>query len=92
MFYVYILTNPTRTTFYVGITNNLKRRLQEHLENRGKKTTFAGRYYCHKLIYYEIYDTPSEAIKREKEIKNMKRNAKLNLIKRINPKLNFYKL
>ena len=55
---------------YVGITNNLKRRIGEHTADRGKWATFAGRYYCHRLIYYETYNRVIDAIRREKEIKD----------------------
>jgi putative endonuclease len=81
MMYVYITTNPKRTTFYTGVTNNLKRRMREHEANRGKRETFAGKYYCRKLIYWEEFDSPKEAIAREKEIKRLTRNKKLGSVK-----------
>ncbi|MDA8692741.1 GIY-YIG nuclease family protein [Saprospiraceae bacterium] len=84
-FYVYILTNPKKTVLYVGFTNNLTRRLQEHHDNKGLKKTFAGRYYCHKLIYYEVYKYVLNAIAREKEIKKWSRMKKENLINEMNP-------
>ena len=90
MYYVYILTNHTKNVFYVGVTNNIKRRVSEHRKNRGIKKTFAGRYYCFKLVYYEIYSSILTAIKREKELKNLSRNKKLDLIKAKNPTLQFY--
>jgi putative endonuclease len=83
----YITSNPSRTVFYTGVTNNLGRRLQEHYENRGNAKTFAGRYYCYQLVYYEQYFYMREAIAREKEIKDLKRADKLILIKSINPSL-----
>lgn len=52
-YFVYITSNPTKTVLYVGLTNDLKVRLQQHKENRGKSETFAGKYYCYKLLYYE---------------------------------------
>jgi len=88
-YFVYIITNPGKSVLYTGMTNNLKRRLTEHYQGRGNKKHFASKYYCHKLLYYEIYNTPMEAINREKEIKDFKRGKKLELIKTKNPGLNF---
>jgi putative endonuclease len=92
MYYAYITTNPRRTVFYSGVSNNINRRIREHREEKGKQKTFAGRYSCHKLIYHEEFDKPMKAIKREKEFKNMSREKKIALIKTKNPKLLFYKL
>lgn len=64
-FFLYITTNPSKTTLYVGITNDLHRRLQEHEANKGKPETFAGRYYCHWLVYYERHTNIEHAIARE---------------------------
>jgi len=88
-FYVYITTNPGRTTFYIGMTNNLRKRLQEHHDNRGDPETFAGRYYCYKLIYYVAYRTAQEAIEREKELKKWRREKKEALINEVNPEWEF---
>ncbi|WP_233268749.1 GIY-YIG nuclease family protein [Mucilaginibacter lacusdianchii] len=44
-FYLYITTNPTQTSLYVGVTNDLARRLQEHFENKGNPVTYAGKYH-----------------------------------------------
>ena len=88
-FYIYITTNPGRTTLYIGVTNNLKKRIQEHQDNRGEPETFAGRYYCYKLIYYEAYRTAQEAIEREKELKKWSRTKKEGLINDANPKWKF---
>ncbi len=87
-FYVYILTNPKKTVLYIGFTNNLTQRLQQHYENRSEKKTFAGRYFCHKLVYYEIYKYVNNAIAREKEIKKWSRAKKEKLIAEMNPKWN----
>lgn len=84
----FITSNPNRTTFYTGVTNNIHRRLLEHYDNRGKKETLAGRYYCYELVYYENYFTINEAIDREKELKDLSRVLKLELIKKMNPRLN----
>ncbi|WP_445665433.1 GIY-YIG nuclease family protein [Fodinibius sp. AD559] len=67
-YYIYITTNPSRTTLYIGITNDLGERLNDYYKNRGDRQTFAGQYYCYKLIYYESYKTAQKAIEREKEL------------------------
>ncbi len=85
--FVYITANPSRTTLYVGVTNNLTHRLAEHKAHKGKPETFAGRYFCYNLVYYETFADIRVAISREKEIKLMNRKAKEDLIKMINPRL-----
>ncbi|MFN8236809.1 MAG: GIY-YIG nuclease family protein [Chitinophagales bacterium] len=85
-YYVYITTNPGRTVLYVGVTNNLSRRLSEHRENRSTNKTFTGRYYCYNLIYYEHFHNIRAAISREKEIKKWSRYKKESLINGLNPK------
>ncbi len=88
-YYTYITTNPVKTTFYTGVTNNLVRRLSEHKANRGQFKTFAGRYYCYNLVYYESYTSIKIAIEREKEIKDLSHEKKIELIKTKNPKMFF---
>lgn len=88
-YYVYITTNPGKTVLYTAVTNNLKRRIYEHYNNRGKKNNFAGKYHCYKLIYYEYFTDINQAIEREKEIKNMSRAKKEELISTKNLKWNF---
>ncbi len=88
-YYVYITTNPGKTVLYVGVTNNLIVRIQQHYLNKGNKKTFAGKYYCYKLLYYEFFSDINQAILREKEIKNMSREKKEKLITIKNPKWNF---
>ncbi len=88
-YYVYITTNPGKTVLYTGVTNNLNVRLQQHYLNKGNKKTFAGKYYCYKLIYYEFFSDINQAIVREKEIKNMTREKKELLISTTNSKWNF---
>ena len=90
MYYVYITSNPNRSTLYVGMTNSLHLRLLEHFKNRGNKDHFASRYYCHHLVYYEIFKYVLDAIAREKEIKGWKRAKKMALILNLNP--NFVEL
>ncbi|MDO8463147.1 MAG: GIY-YIG nuclease family protein [bacterium] len=84
-YYVYILTNVKRTVLYIGITNNLIRRVWEHQEKfvRG----FTERYHCTVLIYYEQYATAMDAIEREKQLKRWSRIKKLELIRATNPAL-----
>ena len=67
-YYVYILTNFKKTTLYVGVTNDLERRLKEHtLLSKG----FVKKYNCHYLIYFEHYSNIVQAIDREKQLKKM---------------------
>ena len=89
-YYVYIITNKYRSTYYIGMTNNLKERLSQHKENLelGNKT-FASKYNLEFLVYYEKYGWIQQAIEREKEIKLMNRNVKLDLIRNVNPNLEF---
>jgi len=82
-YYVYILTNKSNT-LYTGITNNLERRLLEH-EFRLHKGSFAAKYNINKLIYYQEFSDPEEAIAAEKRIKGWIRMKKMALIKTINP-------
>lgn len=71
-FYVYIVTNPERTVLYTGMTSNLAQRIIEHYLNRGQEETFAGKYYCYNLIFYETYQYVNDAIARA-EIKKWRR-------------------
>jgi len=86
-FYVYILTNKYKTVLYVGLTNDLSRRLYEH--QSGKAHGFTERYNCCFLVYYEVFKYINEAIHREKEIKKWKREKKNNLINSFNPEWQF---
>ena len=89
-YYIYVLTNKHKTVLYIGVTNDLARRLVDHNDNIiGGRKTFAAKYKCKHLIYYEEYDWIQEAIAREKEIKGWVRTKKLKLIKSVNPNLNF---
>jgi len=85
-FYVYIITNTYRTTFYIGVTNNLNRRLQEHIKNiETTNKTFAAKYNLKYLVYYQQFGWVQQAIAREKELKGWRREKKLNLIRVFNP-------
>lgn len=82
-YYVYILTNRRNSVLYVGVTNNLERRLYEH---RNRLTPgFASKYRCNKLVLCEPYYHPEDAIQREKQLKNGSRGRKVALIERDNP-------
>ena len=81
-FYVYILTNKRNGTLYVGITNNLIRRVSEHKSKLIKG--FTSKYNVDKLVYYEVYDDSYNAINREKQIKGGSRNKKIELIEKDN--------
>jgi putative endonuclease len=88
-FFVYITSNYEKTVLYVGVTNDLVRRLYEHKENKGDKKTFAGKYYCYNLVYYERFSHIEHAIEREKEIKKWRREKKDALIESLNPEWSF---
>ena len=83
--FVYILTNPGRTVFYIGVTNNLSRRIHEHREKMVEG--FSKKYNCTNIVYYEFHETIKAAIVREKQLKNWRREWKLNLIRESNPEL-----
>ncbi|MEK7592298.1 MAG: GIY-YIG nuclease family protein [Patescibacteria group bacterium] len=82
MYYVYILTNKS-ATLYIGVTNNLERRLYEHKHKYLEG--FTKKYNINTLIYFEEYSDPIEAIAREKQLKGWSRKKKIYLIKSINP-------
>jgi len=81
--YVYIMSNIARTTFYIGVTKNLNRRVWQHKQGKGSR--FTAKYNCIILLYAEEHGTISDAIEREKRLKNWKRAWKLDLIKTLNP-------
>ena len=82
---VYILSNHARTVFYIGMTNNLEKRIGEHRSNEG--SSFTAKYKCHFLMYYEDFSDVNNAISREKQLKNWKREWKIKLIYEMNPEL-----
>jgi len=89
-YYVYILTNKYRTTLYIGVTNNIQRRIsQHHFDSQNAKKSFAGKYACIYLVYYERFDRPNDAILREKILKKWRREKKNKLISDFNPKWEF---
>lgn len=82
-FFVYILANKRNGTLYVGMTNNLKRRIFEHKNDLIEG--FSSKYKLHLLVYFEIHDSAESAIIREKRLKHWNRTWKLNLIEEKNP-------
>ena len=83
-YYVYFLTNRTNSVLYVGVTNNLQRRLYEHKKELADG--FTKRYHVHKLVYFETTTDVRAAIAREKQIKSWSRARKNALIETMNPK------
>ena len=83
-YYVYILSNRSNNVVYVGVTNNLERRLYEH--KNGLFDGFTKKYNVHKLVYYEYTTDIRSAIVREKQIKGWRRSKKNDLINSKNPK------
>lgn len=81
---VYILTNYEGTTFYIGVTSDLKKRVWEH-KNKIHKG-FSEKYNLNKLVYYETTESIESAINREKQLKNWHKKWKIDLIKEQNPK------
>ena len=82
-FYVYILASKKNGTLYVGITNDLIKRVWQHKEKQ--VAGFTAKYNVNKLVYLEQFRDPENAIKREKRIKFYKRKWKINLIEKLNP-------
>jgi putative endonuclease len=81
-YYVYIMTNKNNRVLYTGITNDLKRRVYEHKEKL--IDGFTKKYNVSKLVYYEIFEDPENAILREKKIKAGSRQKKIDLIYSMN--------
>jgi putative endonuclease len=80
---VYILASKRNGTLYVGVTNDVIRRVWEH--RMGAVDGFTQRYHVHRLVYAESHDSMPDAILREKQIKKWRRTWKLELIERDNP-------
>ena len=79
---VYILASGRHGTLYIGVTNNLRTRLEQHRTGHGSE--FVKKYAVHRLVYAEDYPSPQEAIAREKQLKNWRRDWKVRLIERDN--------
>lgn len=84
IYYVYFMTNQSNRVLYTGMTNNLSRRVHEH-KNKRNPRSFTARYNCNKLVYYEVFSTPMEAILREKQLKAGNRKRKNALVDGMNP-------
>ena len=82
-YYVYIMTNQYNNVMYIGITNDLRRRVYEH--KTGSFEGFTKKYNVHKLVYVENCHEVTDAIRREKQIKNWRREKKNALVESVNP-------
>jgi putative endonuclease len=82
MYYVYMMASDSGT-LYIGVTNNLERRVEEH--RKGEVQGFTKTYRCKKLIYVESTESIASAIAREKQLKNWNRKKKEHLIMGLNP-------
>jgi len=83
VFSVYIMTNRRQGTLYVGVTNSMRHRIWQHKNNLIKG--FTSKYDLHRLVFFENYESIQTAIEREKQIKNWKRQWKIELIESVNP-------
>ena len=83
-YYIYILASKFNGTLYIGITNDLQRRIYEH--KKGTKKGFTQKYGISKLVYFETFQDVNEAISREKNLKKWKRDWKIMLIEEGNKK------
>jgi putative endonuclease len=82
-FYVYILCSKRNGTLYTGVTSDLVKRIYEH--KNVLVEGFTNKYNVHRLVWYEVHESPESAITREKQIKKWKRAWKLKLIEKNNP-------
>ena len=82
-YYVYILSNQHNTTLYVGVTNNVQRRVQQHRSGFG--SAFEHKYKTYKLVYFETTNSILTAIEREKQLKAGSRVKKIQLVNSMNP-------
>ena len=82
-YFVYILASHRNGTLYIGVTSNLKKRIDEH--RRNVHEGFTEKYIVHRLVYYETTGNIQNAIQREKQLKKWNRKWKLDLIEKTNP-------
>ena len=83
-FFVYIMSSGKNGTLYVGVTNDLRRRVFEH-KNKLFPSSFTARYNCDKLVYYEKFQYINDALEREKQLKAGTRARKIQLIEYFKP-------
>lgn len=83
--YTYMISNKNRTSLYIGVTNDLKRRMFEHKAHKG--SAFCRKYNIEDLMYYEHYSLIQDAIDREKQLKRWHKGWKWDLVKTLNPAL-----
>ncbi|MBQ3528099.1 MAG: GIY-YIG nuclease family protein [Clostridia bacterium] len=84
MYFIYILTNVSNKVMYVGVTNDLRRRITEHKQGLCADNSFTKRYRVTKLVYFESFPDPQTAIRREKQLKHWAREKKDNLVSDFN--------
>ena len=82
IYYTYILTNKRNNVFYIGVTNDIERRMFEYKNKL--HSGFTSKYNVNKLVYYDEFDNPYDAICREKQLKGWLRQKKIDLIKSVN--------
>ncbi|MBU1131217.1 GIY-YIG nuclease family protein [Patescibacteria group bacterium] len=83
-YYVYMMSNRTNSVIYTGCTNDLTGRVYQHKFKYNPKS-FTAKYNVNKLVYYEVFYSPWDMINREKQIKNLVRRKKIELIEKNNP-------
>ncbi|MFI3320810.1 MAG: GIY-YIG nuclease family protein [Rikenellaceae bacterium] len=82
--YIYFMANSSNTSLYLGVTSNLQKRVAEH-KSHIKAGSFSDKYNCERLVYFEEFEDIRDAISREKQLKNWKREWKDSLIEAVNP-------
>jgi len=85
-YYVYILASRHHGALYIGVTNDIRTRIEQHRTGRGSE--FVKKYGVFRLVHMEVFATPLEAIAREKQLKSWKRDWKIKLIEKENPDWN----
>ena len=83
--YIYIMTNKYRTTFYIGVTSDLVARVWQHINGEGSQ--FVKKYRLYDLVFFEHFERITDAIAREKQLKNWHHDWKVNLIRSMNPEM-----
>jgi len=83
--HVYFMSNKYRTTFYIGVTSDLRARVWQHINGEG--SDFVKKYHLFDLVLYEYFEDIRHAIAREKQLKNWHHDWKVNLVKSVNPEM-----